>query len=162
MCKLDIPMVAVQTSIVAGNMATSYPMNLTLIKDFATRFGALFDEYAIVGADFEVRMSNVVNPQGIAYGLIDEKTSAVPNASAANSSRLDMAVNNYDTSNHYHIQWKARDYLDLEWQDIGTTYTPAWLKFYASTAETGTNASTTANILITGTFAYCFRGYKQH
>lgn len=162
MVKLDVPIVALAPLIVTGQSSAVYPLDTNLIRAWATRFGALFDEYAIVGFSGEVRLSNVVNPAGVLFCLIDEKSASPLGPAAANSARLDIAVNNYDTSNHYRINWVARDYLDLEWQDIANNYIPAWLKFYASPSETGTTASTTASILITGTLALCFRGYRQH
>ncbi len=162
MVKLDAPVALANYNITAGATASVRAVDLSWIPSFSSRFGALFDEYAVVGADLEVSLSNVANAQGVLMALLDEKTSAAPTAGVTNASRVDIRVDNYAQPTRHKIQWIAKDYLDLQWTDIGTTVTPVYLKLWADPTTTGTSASTTAIISITGTIAFCFRGYKNH
>jgi hypothetical protein len=157
---LDVPVVFTRTAVAAGATTSVYNLDLSKVDTFSTRFGALFDEYCITGAKLEVRLNNLVVPQGFVCAYIDEKSSSAATLSAAqSSSRLDMVVG-VESPSRYDISWVPRDYTDLSYSDIGTTTTPAYLKFFCSNAGTGTNAATTFDIMITGTLAFTFRGYK--
>jgi len=158
---LDVPVLVTRYSLSAGAAAQVYPIDITRINAFGTRFASLFDEYCIVGVKLEVRLDNVTNPQGILIAFLDEKSSALPTAAVAQAAaRLDMILSNTESPSRYSIEWKPRDYTDLSYSDTSTTIAPVNLKFYASNADTGTGASTSAGIMITGTFAFTFRGYK--
>lgn len=160
MVNLDVPVIFTRTAVAAGATTSVYALDLTKIDSFSTRFGALFDEYCLVGARLEVRLNNIVVPQGFVCAYIDEKSSSAATLSAAQSSaRLDMVVGS-ESPSRYQISWVPQDFTDLSYSDIGTTTTPAYLKFFCSNAGTGTNAATTFDLMITGTLAFAFRGYK--
>lgn len=157
---LDVPIIFTRTAVAAGATTSVFNLDIGKIDSFATRFGALFDEYCIVGCKLEVRLNNIVVPQGFVCAYIDEKSSSVATLSAAQSAgRIDMVVG-VESPSRYDISWVPGDFTDLSYSDIGTTVTPAYLKFFASNAGTGTNAATTFDIMITGTMAFTFRGYK--
>ena len=158
---LDVPLIVTRTAVAAGATASVYALAIAQIKDFATRFGAVFDEYAIVGARLEVRINNIVNPQGFVTCYLDEKSSSAATAATAlAAARLDMMVSVNEAPSRYNIDWVPQDYTDLSYSDIGTSYTPVYLKFFASNADTGTALTTTFDIMLTGTLAFTFRGYK--
>jgi hypothetical protein len=147
-------------SIAAGAVAAVFPLDLTLVNGFATRFASLFREYAIVGASIEIRLNNTAVTAGIIEAFIDEETNAAPTANdAANRPRLDMTVGPIFEPRAYRMKWKPRDILDLDYVATGTTFTPAWLKVFGSVANTFTTATTTGQVIVTGTLAFCFRGY---
>lgn len=159
--KLDVPMIVTRTAVAAGATTSVFNIDLSKVGTFSTRFGALFDEYCIVGARIEVRLNNIAVPQGFVMAYIDEKSSSAATSTAAlAASRIDMVVSATESPSRYHIDWVPRDFTDLSYSDIGTTTTSAYLKFFSSNADTGTNAGTTFDLMITGTLAFTFRGYK--
>lgn len=158
--RLDVPIGLESVTIGAGSIAGSIALDLTAVDAFSTRFASLFNEYAIVGARLEIRPNAIVNPSGICAVWLDEETAAAPNGTqSANRARLDIAVANLSDVKPYRIDWLPRDILDLDFVSTATTFTPVWLKIFSSPAATLTTATTTGQILVTGSLAFEFRGY---
>lgn len=159
---LDIPIVVSTQAIAAGAIAISSPIDSTNIPNFATRFGSLFKEFAIVGARFELRVCAVTSPQGVLLAYIDENSNAAPTSTALNYAHAEcpLVSSSVDSTGSIHkVEWVAKSYADLTWDSTGTSGNVGYLKLFASSGTTGTNASTTAQVLVTGVFAVCFRGY---
>ncbi len=161
MVKLDVPTAVQNYSIASGALAVSKPLDLTYIPNFATRFGALFDEYCVVGAELEISVAAVVNGQGCLMASLDEKTPSVPTGAVINAPRVDIRIDPFNQPVRHKLQWIAKDYLDLQWTDIGTTSTPVYLKLWADPTTTGTLNTSVGVVSVTGTLAFCFRGYKN-
>ncbi len=162
MVQLDAACSFAGFNITTGACASVKGVDLTWIPNFSTRFGALFDEYCVVGADLELSVNEVTNPQGVLMALFDEKGGAAPTSAVVNAARVDIRLDNNMAMIRHRMQWKARDYLDLQWTDIGTTTTPVYLKLWADPTTTGTSATTGGIVHVTGSIAFCFRGYKNH
>jgi hypothetical protein len=163
MVKLDTPIIIQTASIAAGGVTLALQCNVnTLVENWATRFAALFGEYAIVGIRLEIRISNVAVPSGLYIAFFNEKGTAAPNAvEALNTPHIEGLVSNTESPSRHMISWMAADYLDLDWQDnLASTYTPVTFKIFASSAATGTQATTTGTIIITGALALCLRAYN--
>lgn len=161
MVKLDFPIEPQFVSLVAGALASIIPLNFSLIENWANA-AALFGEYAIVGFRGELRVSNVVNPAGLVLVYIDEKSSSAPTAATATGAdHLERMVSNTESPSAAKISWMSTDYVDLQWTATGNSTTPAWLKVYAATGTTGTTATTTGQVALTGAISLCFRGYVQ-
>jgi hypothetical protein len=159
--RLDVPIIIQKLGIAAGATTTSTVIDKTMIQDWATRFQTLFDEYCLVGADIEIRLSNFVSAQGVILFYLEEKSSAAATlASAMASPHLDVLVSATESPSRYRIKWVAQDLTDLAWSDTSTTVTPVYLKQFASNAGTGTGAATTFDVIISGTLAFEFRGYR--
>ncbi len=159
---LDVPIVISTQSVAAGAIAIASPIDTTNIPSFATRFGATFKEFAIVGARFELRVTSVTTPQGVVLAYIDENSNAAPTSTALNYAHAELPLTgtSVDSTGSIHkVDWIARAYDDLTWDPIGTTGNVGYLKLFASNAATGTAAGTTATILVTGCLSLCFRGY---
>jgi len=157
--RLDVPMHQKIVNIVAGACAGVVPLDLTSINNWS-RFQNLFREYAIVGARLEVRLNNVSTTAGIVTAFIDEQTSTPPtNQDALNRPRLDMLCGPLFVPRAYRLSWMPRDILDLDYTNVATTFTPAWLKVFTNVADLNTNAATTGQVIVTGTLALEFRGY---
>jgi hypothetical protein len=157
---LDVPIGQVTSLITAGGAAASVPLDLTQIPSFSTRFASLFREYAIVGARLELRLNNTLNNAGLVCGYLDEQSSAAPTANeCASRPRLDMLLTQQFQPGSYRMSWKPRDLLDLDFVNTATTFTPVWLKIFTNVANFGTTASTTGQVIVTGTLALVFRGY---
>lgn len=158
--QLDMPIATVKYSLVAGAMALSVGLDFNLISNWSTRWGAVFREYAIVGAKIEARMNNVVNPAGVIQLFLDEQAAAVPIAADANDRpRLDVLVTQQTVPGAYLLSWTPRDILDLDFVAVGTLFTPVYLKAFATVANNYTTATTTGDLIVTGSLALTFRGY---
>ncbi len=158
---LDVPILPFGATITAGSMTQVINVDSSLVPNFATRFGATFKEFAIVGCRFEVRQVISANPQGVALVYFDEDSNAAPSSSALNYAHAELPIvtTSVDSTGSLHkVEWVAKSYADLTWDAIGTSGVVGYLKLYAGTA-TGTAASTTATYIVTGAFAICFRGY---
>jgi len=165
---LDLPMIPSFVVSAAGVLAAVDAIDTTAVSQFATRFGATFKEYAIVGA--RLRLKHV--PQGVAcmgsvYAFLDEKSAAAPTFSVtADRPRVEIqtistASNAFvgpDTVKTYEIDWMAADLDDEDWNPIATNYTPLWLKLYSDTGNLLSSGA--ATIFITGTLAFVFRGLQ--
>jgi len=159
---LDVPISVSQLQVATGNLAAVINIDSSLIPNFATRFGATFKEFAIVGARFELRVTNTTAPQGLVLAFIDEDSNAAPTTSSVNYPHAEVPIvsTSVDDRGSLHVvQWMAKSYADLTWDGIGTSGVVAYLKAWASTATTSNGATTAANILVTGSYALCFRGY---
>ncbi len=158
---LDMPTTLQVLGLAAGSLASSTNIDSSLIPNFATRFGATFKEFAIVGCRFELRLTSTSTPQGFILGYIDEFSNAAPTSTSLNYAHVEVPLvgTSVDSTGSIHkIEWVARSYADLTWDAIGTSGVVAYLKLFASSA-TGTNASTTATLLVSGAVSICFRGY---
>ena len=158
---LDVPINLQTFNIAAGSAATALQINFGMANN-RTAFQNLFDEYCLVGARLEIRLS--VQSAATTYGgfiavAMDEKDNTAPTATILNAPHLDVAANPMESPNHYYIDWQARDLIDLQWTQTGTTVTPVNLKMFCTPAGTATNSSFAGQLIITGTLAFCFRGY---
>jgi len=157
---LDVPFVGSQQAIAAGALSVSIPLDTTAVANFSTRFGSVFREYAIVGANIEVRCQGpIAAQQGMFVAAINEKDGTAPSASILDCPRVDVLISTTESPNVHKVKWAPRDFLDLQWTGVATNVIPAWLKLFASQAATFTGAATTANVVVTGTLALSFRGY---
>jgi len=141
------------------------PIALTIIDGFASRAAPLFRDYAIVGANFEVRCGSQTSvvPTGIIAAFIDEESAAAPAAAAAmNRPRLDILPVPQTVPGAYRLKWSPRDLQDLDYMSNATTVTLAWLKLYTDVGNFGANATAGAQIqvVVTGTLRFWFRGYN--
>jgi len=157
---LDAVFAPFNLSVAAGALANSQVLDTTTIVSFATRFGSLFREYCIVGARIEIRVNGTTVPQGLVRVWIDEDSAAAPTGPQAQSrGALDIPLTSSPGGMVYTIDWMPYDLLDLDWTDVGTNVTSAWLKSFAGAAYTGTAATTTATLSYSGSIALAFRGY---
>jgi hypothetical protein len=160
---LDVPILINSTAVVTGGLAAVFNIDTTQIRSFATRFASLFQEFCVVGARFELRVSTSSAPQGMLLAFIEENSAAAPTASnAINRPHAEIPLTStvVDSTGSLHVvEWKAHSYTDLNWVATSSAGTVGYLKLFASVADTGTSATTAADILVTGALALCFRGY---
>lgn len=159
---LDVPINVNEFSIAAGAAASVVNIDSSLVPNFATRFGATFKEFAIVGARFELRQTASTNAAGFLLCFIDEDSNAAPTSTSVNYAHAEVPIvgTSVDSAGSLHrVEWVARSYADLTWDAIGTSGVVGYLKGFAATATTGTVGTTTASILVSGALAICFRGY---
>lgn len=157
---LDVPIQPISFSIVAGAVAGVQGIDPgTIVPSFSTKFAA-FREWVLCGLRFEIRLNNVVNTQGVVVAYVDEKTSAAPTAAEAlGHPRLDMQVAPLFERKPYIIDWIPRDLNDEAYTQVGTAFSPVYLKVFTNNANFVTGATTTGQVIVTGSLALQFRGY---
>jgi len=160
MVKLDFPIVPQFLTIASGAVAQVVSVSINLIQQ-VTGLQALFAEYSIVGATFEIRCNATSTPQGLYIVYIDEKGSSTPTAATAlDAPRIEGLVSNTESPTLHVIKWKVADLLDMDWTTMSSSAEiPIWIKVFSSTSATGTSASTGGQVIITGAIALCLRGY---
>jgi hypothetical protein len=163
---LDFPMAVINVPVASGAVAQVVNFDAsTLIPNWSSRIQNLFREYCIVGARFEFTLTGVTNAQGCVVIFVDETLATAPNAGSMFVPHLEVPIVQYPGEASAHpltLSYKpSGSYTDLEWTPCASPVTRTWLKFFASTANTGTGASTTAVILVRGTLALAFRGYAN-
>lgn len=163
---LDVPIATTNESLASGLLATVINIDSTLIPNFATRFGATFKEFAIVGARFEIRLTDATSPQGLVLAFIDEVSNAAPTSASVDYAHAEIPLtgSQVDSTGSLHrVEWVAKSYADLTWDPIGTSGVVAYLKMWASSTAgvgyTGTTTTTDATMMVSGAYAICFRGY---
>lgn len=160
---LDVPIAVDGVAIVSGALAQVISVDTTLINSWATRFQSLFQEFAIVGARFEIRITTVTSGQGMILAYIDENSATAPTSTQALArphAEIPVTSTTIDSAGSMHVvEWRAHSYADLTWDPVSATGIVAYLKLFASVAFTGTSASTAAQITVTGAYAVSFRGY---
>jgi hypothetical protein len=159
---LDIPISPAPVAVAAGAIAGVVNIDTSLVRAWATRFQTLFREFAIVGVRFEIRVTSTAAGQGLVLVFVDETSNAAPTAAALDFAHVEvpLVASNVDSAGSLHkLEWVAKSFADLTWVSTATAGTVAYLKVFASNADTGTAAGTAANIMITGAIAVAFRGY---
>lgn len=161
--RLDAAIIPFAVTVAAGAVAASNIIGNALIPNWTTRFQSLFNEFCIVGALFEIRLTSTTAGQGAMLVYVDENpAAAAPTlAKALNSPHADvpLVATNVDSTGSIHrVQWLPKSYDDLTWDLTTTSGAAAVIQFFAA-AGTGTAVGTAANCYVTGVLALEFRGY---
>lgn len=161
MVTLDLPTSALVYTVVAGVLAASGLIDKSIIPAFATRFGATFVEYRILGFRGTIRQrSNTGSTQdGTTAFFLDERNAAVPTSSTSlDHPRIEIA-NIVNSSDKLHmINWVANDITDEQWTNTAATITPVYLKGYTDASNFGTSTTTVVTYAVMGTIRFQFRG----
>jgi len=156
--KLESLPLLVTTTVTTGVIATAYSVQAANVQNFATRFGVLFEEYRIVRASFSLKCFSSTNP-GLFTHWVDEKQVAAPTSAEA----LQKSMKSFSCASPspHVIKWAAKDPLDLQYTDIGTTNViPVTYKIYTDNANFGSSVVATAYGQITCDLIVQFRGYN--
>jgi hypothetical protein len=156
--QFKVPLIPIltNTTVTTGVINTTYPLQAADLQNFATRFGALFEEYRIVKVKYSYKPFSVTNP-GLLVHWIDEKQAAAPtSAEALQKSNKQFAASNQSP---HTLVWVSNDPLDLQYIDIGTTNTVLCsYKVYSDNANFGSSIVVTSYGVITGDAWVQFRG----
>ncbi len=149
------------TVITTGVIANAYQMDPTSkVTGFSSRFGSTFDEYRVLGVD--VRVTPVSASTGVSKVWFDEKANNTPSANEAQErTSMPLANTNASSKSARIIRWRARDLLDLEYTQIGTSVGPVTFKTYTDAATWGAPAAVTPLWLVEPVFHIEFRGIKS-
>jgi len=129
----------------AGNViAAASPIDPTNtgggVKNWATRFGNVFEEYRVVGVDYRVMPAIPdfnAGSSAICYVWYDETSTSTPTLAEAQE-KTSTIVNLATTAtlpsaanNGYTIRWRGRDFTDESWTATATSKVVASFKMYA-------------------------------
>jgi len=159
---LDVPTNIQNVAMVAGAMASVIALDPnSLVTSWSARFANLFREYCVVGARFELTLTNGANPQGLVVVFMDETLATAPNIGSLYTPHLEVPIVSNPDSRTQILEYRPKGYEDLAWIPTVSTAPKQWLKFFASNAATLTGATTTGNIIVRGTLALAFRGFSN-
>ncbi len=139
----------------------------TNMLNFATKLGAVFAEYAIVGIIWFVQAigesDNSAAPiAGSVAFYVDEQINTTPTATLTNGRRrMVLSVDANNSTSCGKISWKPHDFADLTFQ-LNTTvaFSPAYLKIYGDATSYGLQcATTTALYRISCEYSIVFRNF---
>lgn len=149
------------TTVTSGLIANAFNVTANSIGNFATRFGATFDEYRIIGVKMQARCFSSTNP-GLMVAWFDEKDGAAPTLAEAQQ-KMVTAFSASDVRGKHQIKWHARDPVDLEYTVISTIVTPipVTYKIYTNTANFGSSAVATPYIELVPQLRVQFRGLQS-
>jgi len=159
--KLDVVMPITQATLAAGAIAQVIAIDAGLVPNFAARFGNLFREYCVVGARFELTLTNVANPSGLVLAFVDEVLATAPNSGSLFPPHIEIPLVSNPDGRLQTIDYAPKGYEDLVWTPTSVPVARAWLKLFAAAATTFTSATTSGNIIVRGTLALQFRGYAN-
>jgi hypothetical protein len=158
---LDLPVVAQSVAMSSGAVAAYINVASTIISNFSS-FGDCFAQFTILGARFEVRPTVVASGQGmVLLAMSDESTGAALGAPVANLPHIEVPIPPTLTNQPIvqRLDWICREPNDLQFYSTGSTEASTSIQVYAATATTGTGASTSSTLYITGTVRVCFQGF---
>lgn len=128
----------------AGSTSTSSSLDPTSrIETFTSRWGVVFRQYLVLKATVVMNL-DFVNTAGTGqiWGQIQENNT-VPSATAIREEKaiLYIASSQDYTRNSATIEWTPRSAEDMAFIDTSTVFNPAYLKIYANSTNTLTNAA---------------------
>lgn len=161
---LDFPVIIQNVAVVTGAVATVIAVDPNvLIPNWSSRVQNLFREYCVVGLRLEHTLNIVSNPQGCLVAFVDETLATAPNAGSLFVPHMEIPIvaNPGDDKTQMLSYTPSGSYTDLQWTPTSATVARQWIKYYASTTNTATGASTACTVMIRGTMALAFRGYAN-
>jgi hypothetical protein len=143
--KIECTPLLFATVITTGISTPVVLVSTNTISNFATRFGALFEEYRIVKAKFRTRLFNSSNP-GLLVTWVDEKQfSAGTLSESRTKSNMKDSFNLSSVNTIHTLVWTPHDPVDQQYTAIGTATTFAAFKGYTDGANYGVNTTATVN-----------------
>jgi len=160
---LDMPITISTITIASGATATVIGVDPNVIvSSWSSRFTNLFREYCVVGLRLENTLTSVSNAGGVVLVFVDETLATAPNAGSLYIPHMEVVlVPNPDGRTQLLEYMPSGSYTDLQWTPTTATVVRQWLKFYASVASTGTQATGAGTIAVRGTIRIAFRGYSN-
>ncbi len=166
---LKVPGVTfVMSSTGANVIAVSHDTSVaTNVTNWATKLGAVFAEYAIVGITWFVQASansdDATNPvSGSVAWWVDEQLNTAPTSTTTQGRRrMVTSINSDNSTSCGKITWKPRDFADLTFQ-LATTvaFSPAYLKVYGDAASYNLTCPTSFPIArVSQEYTVVFRNY---
>jgi hypothetical protein len=148
------------TTVTTGLIQNAYPLNVTNINGFSTRFASTFDEYRIVSV--ECKIIPIAASSGLTNFMWDEKSSAVPALSDAQERiGLRLANSNANPKSFRSMRWVAKTLDDLAFTPLGTTVTPVYFKIYTDATNYGAPVASTSLFIVEPLFTIEFKGLKS-
>jgi len=163
MVYFDIPIVAQTVSVSSGAVSAYIAVTGPSFIANWSSFQDVFGQYVIVGAKFEVRVTVCSSGQGTVFvGMSDEATGSAVGSNLVFLPHIEIPIppTLVNVPEVQRIDWICREPNDLQFYNMSSSQASTSLQFYAATATTGTGASTSATLFVTGTVRVCVRGYN--
>jgi hypothetical protein len=159
---LCFPVTPFQITVPGGTgLAFVTPINPTTVVMGANTFirnwanlSSVFEEYCLTGFCLEFRYQSAGFQLGLVLVTIDEKDGTTPTALQYDKPHIEIVCSPNTTVGLQTVKWVPSDLDDLVWSPTTTTFTPVWLKYFSAIS-----ATTTGQIVVTGTVSVAFRGY---
>jgi len=143
-----------------GTLANSTGISAAMVNLFVSRFGEVFREYCIIGAD--LTLSAVIGGSGAAVAWIEELLASAPTATTANTSnRVSFSLNVGGDTSMCRLAWRLSETEDTGFSDATTTGAiPAFLKIYTDATYYGNTIVSDTVVRLEGTLTIVFRGIR--
>lgn len=149
--------VVYSTTVATGVISAALAVDpVTLSYGWATRFGALYEEFRIVKCKAVINFFSSTNPGQINFWWDEVANTAPTVAAAAERTVLRLAAGS-NQSRHV-ISWTPSDLKDLQYSPVGTSVNPVYLKIYTDNANYGATAVATQYMTIQLLATIQFRG----
>jgi hypothetical protein len=146
----------VGTGVISANFTPADVVANTTL--WATRFLLTYEEYRVVACRITIRMFSSTNP-GLICFFFDEKSATLPSATVAlekASVKLSASANNSERI----MMWRPTDFTDLNYNAVGTSFSPVNFKVYTDTSNFGSSAVVTPYLMLEISSLVQFRGFK--
>jgi hypothetical protein len=158
---LDLPITPQSIAVSSGAVSTYIAIGASIIANWSD-WENVFAEFTILGARFEARVAVCASGQGmLCLGISDESIGAALGSGTLNLPHIELPIppTLVNQPQVQRIDWICRTPNDLQFYPVASTEASTSIQAYAATATTGTGASTSATIWITGTVRVCFQGF---
>lgn len=131
----------------------------TPISGWTTKWENIYEEYFILGIDFEIIPISLSGSGGLIFFWWDEKNNAVASLADTQSrsvKRIQIPNTGQKTFRH---SWTVRDVQDCVYSDVAVDTAPVFYKFYTDSAAFG--SAPLQDIFVLQPFYHVqFRGFK--
>jgi len=133
-------------------------VTIAMINNFTTRWGTVFREYLITGA--EIRLTAVGGNAGTAVAWVDELNATTPTAATAGTAdHVQMSLTVGDKSSTCLLKWRVAEVNDMGWTATTSTVpAPCSIKVFSDTPNYGLAQASTAMMTLDGYLLVILRG----
>ncbi len=155
-----VPATSLKLTSTTGTVASATVVDpTTIVTSWATRFGALYEEYRIVGVRAQTNFFSSTN-SGIIAAYWDEKTPFTTPTATIVQQRSTYKTSLSATDRPLRMNWVPKDLLDLEYTPILTGVSPVAICFYTDTAVFGSPNTSVGLAEVSLYLTIQFRGYQ--
>lgn len=149
------------TTVTTGAIANTFGLQTTSIVNFATRYGDLWSEYAIVGCKFEITPLTYNSP-GVTVFYLDDSSAAVPTLNESMGRIVKKLSNSCSNKNSTtQLSWTARSLTDLTFNTTALSYAAIYLKTFTDNTNYGSPVVATQLWLVRPVISMILRGLRS-
>jgi hypothetical protein len=145
------------TTVTTGVISAQYLIEAGQIGDFSTRFSSTFDEYRILGVDFDIRPVSP-NASGITVFALDEQTPGVLTLQSSQERVGKRIPNGSVSARPTSMKFRVTSITELGYQSTAGATNIGQLGIYTDATNYGSPVTATPLWLVEPTFLIEFRG----